>query len=350
MAEDLDLIPDSFAPNNEQIQAPNILAKEQVDAAAKLSNVLMPGPVMPDEKIAQNLRAPEDRRNDIPTNNNNMYNEGKVSLVGAVDPNIKPGVAEGMGGDVIKAKIPETDNTGVDKEADHKAADEQDEQRVPINDRIDQDRIDPDANTDVVNKENKVDNDDDGGDDDDGSDVNDDVKSSDLEKGHDSDFKGSGTTEDDKEDEDDTGDSNDDGDTGENDDEDVKEDNNDSDSDSTDENTDDDTTEDNDNDGDDDDDMKDNNVYDDDRMDNNDDDDDTEDSDDSKGDVEGSSTENPLRLIQEDLNRKVQDGKYNFSALELDHLTRNLVCACVCANIKAVCSHLCYKYLTQIFL
>ena len=339
MAEDIGLIPDFLAPKNEQLQAPNILANKQVDAAAKLSNVLMPGPVMPDEKIAQNLRAPEDRKNDI-TNNNNMYNEGKVSLVGAVDPNIKPSVSDGMGGEVIKAKIPETDNTGaaVNREVDRKAADEQDEQ---IRDRIDQD-----ANTDVVNKGNKVDNDDDGGDDD-GSDVNDDSKSSDLEKGYDSDFKGSGTTEDDKEDEDDTGDSNDDGDTGDSND-DVKEDKNDSDSDGTDENTDDDTTEDNDddNDGDDDDDMKDNNVYDDDRMDNNDDDDDTEDSDDSKGDVEGSSTENPLRLIQEDLNRKVQDGKYNFSALELDHLTRNPVCACVCANIKAVCSHLCCKYWT----
>ena len=346
MAEDLALTPDSVAPKNEQLQAPNIYANKQVDAANELSNVLMPGPVMPDERIAHNLRAPEDRRNDIPTNNN-MYNEGKVSLVGAVDPNIKPGVAEGMGGDVIKAKIPETDNNGVavDKEADHKVADEKDEQ---IRDRIDQDRIDPDANTDVVNKENKVDNDDDDNDDDDGSDVNDDAKSSDLEKGYESDFKGSGTTEDDKEDEDDTGDSNDDGDTGDSNDGDVKEDKNDSDSDGTDENTDDDTTEDNDddNDGDDDDDMKDNNVYDDDRMDNNDDDDDTEDSDDSKGDVEGSSTENPLRLIQEDLNRKVQDGKYNFSALEFDHLTRNPVCACVCANIKAVCSHLCYKYWT----
>ena len=304
MAEDIGLIPDSFAPKNEQLQAPNILANKQVDAAAKLSNVLMPGPVMPDEKIAQNLRAPEDRKNDIPTNNN-MYNEGKVSLVGAVDPNIKPAVAVGAGAEVNKANIPETDNTGVDKEADHKVADELDEQRVPIIDRIDQDRIDPDANTDVVNKENKVDNDDDDGD------GNDDSKSSDLEKGYDSDFKGSGTTEDDKEDEVDTGDSNDDGDTEE--DDDAKEDKTDSDSDGTDENTDDDTTEDND-DGDDDDDMKDNNVYDDDRMDNNDDDDDTEDSDDSKGDVEGSSTENPLRLIQEDLNRKVQDGKYNFSA------------------------------------
>ena len=332
MAEDLALIPDSVAPKNEQLQAPNIYANKQVDAANELSNVLMPGPVMPDERIAHNLRAPEDRKNDIANNNNNMYNEGKVSLVGAVDPNIKPGVAEGMGAEVIKAKIPETDNTGVavDKEADHKVADEQDEQI--------RDRIDPDANADVVNKENKVDNDDDGGDDDD------DAKSSDLEKGYDSDFKGSGTTEDDKEDEDDTGDSNDDGDTGDSNDGDVKEDKNDSDSDGTDENTDDDTTEDNDddNDGDDDDDMKDNNVYDDDRMDNNDDDDDTEDSDDSKGDVEGSSTENPLRLIQEDLNRKVQDGKYNFSALELDCLTRNPVCA----NIKAVCSHLCYKYWT----
>ena len=327
MAEDIGLIPDSFAPKNEQLQAPNILANKQVDAAAKLSNVLMPGPVMPDEKIAQNLRAPEDRKNDIATNNI-MYNEGKVSLVGAVDPNIKPAVAVGAGAEVNKANKPETDNTGVDKEADHKAADEQDEQMVPIRDRIDQDRIDPDANTDVVNKENKVDNDDD--DDNDDGDGNDDSKSSDLEKGYDSDFKGSGTTEDDKEDEDDTGDSNDDDDTGDSN-NDVKEDNNDSDSDGTDENTDDDTTEDNDddNDGDDDDDMKDNNVYDDDRMDNNDDDDDTEDSDDSKGDVEGSSTENPLRLIQEDLNRKVQDGKYNFSALELDHLTRNPVCACV---------------------